>query len=591
MKTLQINLKFTFFGFLAAALLVLPVFLSADPVVSFSLNNLESYTPIANWMFDYDNAGLPTHDMNPYTYSPAPVYPYHNFSHKYVHQVPATTNICISENIGFVANPAEISINYSQFELVAYEKINTVNPTLPWSIPGQSGDRRTYTNSTGTIYHNGNPVLVLSNITLIIDTPYPTAAQFHAAGAPFLGWVGDLGTGLPQTAHGYAEINVGASDPAWVALFGGVDNNIMLDLSNIVYLAQPTYGLFWFNLELNPSAVPTTFTSGVVTAPSQTLFNPAFGLSLQVDSFTPGGQSGTESGIAGLKTTLVPLADLWPIPLSSPPTEKFLISTSCEALGYSLTFVHGLVKAPTEWKIMYRPNEYTPWVVWADVTTIDPTHLRANNITGGGEFALGSNTEVTLPVELSSFVAVQTAENFVSVKWATESESQLLGYRVYRSETQSAETAIMLNSTLIPAGNTSTHSNYSLADYEVAVGTTYYYWLQSVDMSGGSMMFGPTTITVGGEGTPEITDVSMLNSAYPNPFRIGGSTNIEVAVKSGETGTVTIYNSRGQIVKVFPVNAGTQILNWDGSGAGSGMYFYKLSTPTRNITKKLMIIN
>jgi len=68
-----------------------------------------------------------------------------------------------------------------------------------------------------------------------------------------------------------------------------------------------------------------------------------------------------------------------------------------------------------------------------------------------------------------------------------------------------------------------------------------------------------------------------------------------VAVKAGENGTVTIYNILGQAVKTFPVSEGFTKLNWNGRDTkanvcGSGIYFYKLSTPTMNQTKKMVIV-
>lgn len=39
----------------------------------------------------------------------------------------------------------------------------------------------------------------------------------------------------------------------------------------------------------------------------------------------------------------------------------------------------------------------------------------------------------TLPVELSSFSAVLTAQNFVKLTWVSQSETNLLGYLVYRA--------------------------------------------------------------------------------------------------------------------------------------------------------------
>lgn len=207
---------------------------------------------------------------------------------------------------------------------------------------------------------------------------------------------------------------------------------------------------------------------------------------------------------------------------------------------------------------------------------------------------LDDDESLTLPVELSSFTAVLTAQNFVKLTWVSQSETEMLGYRVYRSESGDQANAIMITPTMIGATNTSTTQTYSVTDNEVAIGSTYWYWLESVDYAS-SHFHGPVSIIVEGNVPPVLPEVTSLRNAYPNPFRMNSATNIEVAVKAGETGTVTIYNILGQAVKTFTVREGFHKINWNGRDAkgnvcGSGIYFYKLSTPSMNQTKKMVIV-
>ncbi|PKN77729.1 MAG: hypothetical protein CVU48_10635 [Candidatus Cloacimonetes bacterium HGW-Cloacimonetes-1] len=202
--------------------------------------------------------------------------------------------------------------------------------------------------------------------------------------------------------------------------------------------------------------------------------------------------------------------------------------------------------------------------------------------------------EPTLPVTLSSFTAVPAAQSFVALTWVSESESNMLGYRVYRNETSDFSTATLITPSMIGATNTSTQVTYKLEDREVALNTTYYYWLESVDMTS-SEIHGYVTATVTGNVAPELPTVTVMSNVYPNPFRMGNNANIDVALKAGETGTVTVYNILGQSVKTFPVTQGTQKLTWNGrdskgNACGSGIYFYKLSTPSMNQTKKMVIV-
>ena len=170
----------------------------------------------------------------------------------------------------------------------------------------------------------------------------------------------------------------------------------------------------------------------------------------------------------------------------------------------------------------------------------------------------------------------------------------LLGYRVYRNTSDNQANAILITPNLINATNTSTTQSYSLTDNEVSIGNTYWYWLESVDYSS-SQFHGPVSASVEGDVPPVIPTVTTLRNAYPNPFKADNSTTIVVDVKADDAGTVSIYNILGQVVKTYPVTAGTNTLNWNGRDSrgnvcGSGLYFYKLSTPSTNQTKKMVIV-
>lgn len=193
----------------------------------------------------------------------------------------------------------------------------------------------------------------------------------------------------------------------------------------------------------------------------------------------------------------------------------------------------------------------------------------------------------TVPVELSSFTATLTAQNFVKLTWVSQTETGMWGYRVYRAESADQASALLLTPTLIPATNTSTTQVYNLEDKDVEIGTTYWYWLEAVELTGAGQFYGqPVSVTVQGEVPPVLPTASAMDNAYPNPFKQSASTSIDVRIKEGENGTVTIYNILGQAVKTFRVSQGTHKLTWNGQDArgnncGSGIYFYKLSTPDR----------
>jgi hypothetical protein len=217
--------------------------------------------------------------------------------------------------------------------------------------------------------------------------------------------------------------------------------------------------------------------------------------------------------------------------------------------------------------------------------------IPANNETAGLEIIV---QEGNVPVELSSFTGNLTADDFVQLTWVTQSETNMLGYRVYRNSSNELASSINLTSELIPATNTSTEHNYNFQDVDVVVGNTYYYWLEGMDMSS-SQFFGPISVIVENNQPPELPEITFMKNAYPNPFRAGGNTNLEIAIKGGESGSLIIYNIKGQIIREYSLKEGFHKLIWDGRDShgqfcGSGIYFYRLSAPTLQQTRKMFLM-
>lgn len=200
----------------------------------------------------------------------------------------------------------------------------------------------------------------------------------------------------------------------------------------------------------------------------------------------------------------------------------------------------------------------------------------------------------TLPVELSSFTATQSAQNFVKLTWISESETGLMGYRVYRNHENAQHSALMITPIMIDATNTSSTQIYSIIDAEVEVDNTYWYWLESVDY-GSSEFYGPVSYLVE-DNSPALTpEQTVMKNAYPNPFKAISGTTIEVDVKDNDGGSIAIYNLAGQEVKSFSVSPGNNNINWDGKDSrgktcATGVYFYKLSTNSLNQTRKMLIV-
>jgi hypothetical protein len=201
-------------------------------------------------------------------------------------------------------------------------------------------------------------------------------------------------------------------------------------------------------------------------------------------------------------------------------------------------------------------------------------------------------TEPTLPVELSSFTAVAHANEYVTLNWITESESNLQGYNVYRSETENQEQSIRINANVVSANNTTLTQNYSYTDREVE-NTTYYYWLEVSELSNENTFHGPIVVTVEDDAVvPGITETTFRNFG-PSPFT--SSTSTSLRVKEGETASVTIYNLLGQVVSRESFNAGEHNYTFNGKDlnnktVANGIYFVRMTSPTQSKSFKIVKI-
>lgn len=98
---------------------------------------------------------------------------------------------------------------------------------------------------------------------------------------------------------------------------------------------------------------------------------------------------------------------------------------------------------------------------------------------------------------------------------------------------------------------------------------------------------------------PSLPKAFSLAQNYPNPFN--PSTTIKFSVPEGVSAVkarLTVFNLRGQEVAVLvnrSIEPGDYTVQWDGNDrtgrrVSSGVYFYRLSTPQFNATRKMVIL-
>ncbi len=263
------------------------------------------------------------------------------------------------------------------------------------------------------------------------------------------------------------------------------------------------------------------------------------------------------------------------------------------------------------WNRGYLNSDPTPWTYYMDLATNDLGTTRSvvlaglSVITSPGDnglyWTLSPIIEEELPVELTSFDAHLTQELFVSLQWVSQSETALSGYNVFRSTDVNLSNAIQVNSSLIQATNTAETHTYNFQDVDVITDNIYYYWLQNVDNDGTLGFNGPVSISVVGDGgsitpPPTIANTTGLKLVYPNPFT--GYTNISYNLTKDVTTTITIYNLKGQLVRVLNngfKRTGYHTLSWDcfdsnGQECGSGIYLIHMTAGNQQSFLKAVLM-
>ncbi|PID28093.1 MAG: hypothetical protein CSB55_06145 [Candidatus Cloacimonadota bacterium] len=208
------------------------------------------------------------------------------------------------------------------------------------------------------------------------------------------------------------------------------------------------------------------------------------------------------------------------------------------------------------------------------------------------------NADPELPVEFSTFSLAQSGDD-VSVKWVTQTESDMRGFYVLKSETENLESANKI-SDLIPASNTTFAHEYVCQDNAVEPNKRYWYWVEAVSLSDNSTFTQSQSIlleeeTQPEEAVPEAELTTGIQDVYPNPFNPPVNISFYIDENNAESNAnIEIYNVKGQ--KVYVRNLGKKgeglhTISWngndeDGKECGSGMYFVKFNAGSHHSFQK-----
>jgi len=216
---------------------------------------------------------------------------------------------------------------------------------------------------------------------------------------------------------------------------------------------------------------------------------------------------------------------------------------------------------------------------------------------GDLEIVIGEADD-TLPVTLSAFYAYQDPHGHIALLWVTESETNCLGFHVYRSSSNNLQDAVLI-SDLIPAANSSQQQSYLFVDSEYSPSDMVWYWLLDLSMGGASSYHGPISHLPGlgpdsSDGTPPL--LTGMDSLYPNPFN--PRLSIRYSIAEAAPVKMVVYDLRGQRIRTLHEGwkePGRYLLEWDasndrGTRCASGIYYIVLeSGKTRELRKVVLM--
>ncbi|MCK5148101.1 T9SS type A sorting domain-containing protein [bacterium] len=234
-------------------------------------------------------------------------------------------------------------------------------------------------------------------------------------------------------------------------------------------------------------------------------------------------------------------------------------------------------------------------------TTVGSGHvyIEANGVDALADWSSTSHTvsyanqDHSLPVTLSLFSA-ELIDGGVKISWATESETDNIGFILERSDHRTGlwETVATYQTeqALRGQGNTSERTDYQYVDLLVEFGMAITYRLSDVSSTGQVNVYDLIQIEL-----PDRPRETAIGQAFPNPFN--PTTNFSYQLAEAADVTVSIVNILGQTVRVLvsePKGIGSFKHYWDGcddsnNHVPSGVYFLVLNTGKIVKTQKLIL--
>jgi hypothetical protein len=205
--------------------------------------------------------------------------------------------------------------------------------------------------------------------------------------------------------------------------------------------------------------------------------------------------------------------------------------------------------------------------------------------------------DVPVAAELASFTSQVTVDQGVLLQWGVASQSNNLGWEVFRSTDGRVFTKV--SDLVLGDGNSDEFKSYDFIDSNLPQVDVLYYYLNQIDLDGTTSRSQIVEVLLSPTAVAELAlpTANALQQNFPNPFN--PETMISFDLSGDQVVSLTIYDMAGQVVRTLvdaqPMTVGSYKQMWDGrnnSGAkvGSGIYFYQLRAGDFIAKKKMTLL-
>ena len=203
-------------------------------------------------------------------------------------------------------------------------------------------------------------------------------------------------------------------------------------------------------------------------------------------------------------------------------------------------------------------------------TTADNSEGESRDL---GPVTFTATWDVPVAAELASVTAGFTLDSTVFIEWAAASQTNNLGWEVYRSVDQIRYTQV---GDLVPGdGTLDGYRSYSFLDIEPPDADVAFYYLKQLDLDGKSSRSNIIEVAL----CVRVPTANVFLQNFPTPFNPETIIGFDLVEESAVS--LTIYDATGQIVATLAdgdvMRAGYQEVVWNGlnrsgSKVASGVY-------------------